>query len=71
MNALIAGLFPYVAARSQAAPFAFFAAMMALQFVIVLLRYPETRGSSLEAIQAQLRPALNTGPKNSRILHAG
>ena len=52
MNALIAGLFPYVAARSQAAPFAFFAAMMTLQFLVVLLRYPETKGSSLEAIQA-------------------
>ena len=54
MNALIAGLFPYIAARSQAAPFAFFATMMLLQFLVVLTIYPETKGSSLEAIQAKL-----------------
>jgi MFS transporter, SP family, arabinose:H+ symporter len=53
MNALIAGTFPLIAARSQAAPFVFFAAMMLLQFFIVLSFYPETKGSSLEAIQAQ------------------
>jgi hypothetical protein len=53
MNALIAGAFPFIAARSQAAPFVFFAVMMLLQFVIVLFLYPETKGSSLEQIQAQ------------------
>jgi SP family arabinose:H+ symporter-like MFS transporter len=53
MNALIAGTFPLIAARSQAAPFVFFAAMMLLQFFAVLFFYPETKGSSLEAIQAQ------------------
>jgi sugar porter (SP) family MFS transporter len=53
MNALIAGVFPYIAARSHAAPFAFFAAMMFLQFFFVLFAYPETKGSSLEAIQAR------------------
>jgi len=52
MNAIIAGVFPYVAARSQAAPFVFFAAMMALQFVVVAAFYPETKGSTLEAIQS-------------------
>jgi len=52
MNAVIAGAFPYVAARSQAAPFVFFAAMMLLQFVVVLAFYPETKGRSLEAIQS-------------------
>ena len=51
-NAIIAGVFPLIAARSQAAPFAFFAAMMLLQFVVVLAFYPETKGRSLEAIQA-------------------
>ena len=51
-NAIIAGVFPFIAARSQAAPFAFFAAMMLLQFVVVLAFYPETKGRSLEAIQA-------------------
>ena len=54
MNALIAGAFPFVANRSQGAPFAFFAVMMLLQFLLVLLLYPETKGRSLEAIQAQL-----------------
>jgi MFS transporter, SP family, arabinose:H+ symporter len=54
MNALIAGAFPLVAARSQAAPFVFFAAMMLLQFFIVLTAYPETKGSTLEAIQTNL-----------------
>jgi MFS transporter, SP family, arabinose:H+ symporter len=52
MNALIAGAFPFVAARSQAAPFVFFATMMLLQFFVVLLVYPETKGRTLEAIQA-------------------
>ena len=53
MNALIAGAFPFIAARSQAAPFVFFAAMMVLQFFTVLFFYPETKGSSLEQIQTQ------------------
>ncbi len=53
MNALIAGVFPLIAARSQAAPFIFFAAMMLLQFFVVLFFYPETKARSLEAIQAQ------------------
>ena len=54
MNALIAGTFPYVAARYQAAPFVFFAAMMLLQLVLVAGVYPETKGQTLEAIQKQL-----------------
>jgi len=53
MNALIAGAFPLVAAKSQAAPFVFFASMMLLQFLIVLFVYPETKGKTLEAIQAK------------------
>jgi MFS transporter, SP family, arabinose:H+ symporter len=51
MNGLIALSFPYIAAKSQATPFAFFATMMLLQFVVVWIVYPETKGSSLEAIQ--------------------
>jgi SP family arabinose:H+ symporter-like MFS transporter len=51
-NALIAGAFPFIAAHSQAVPFAFFAAMMLLQFLIVLIVYPETKGRTLETIQA-------------------
>lgn len=54
MNALIAWAFPFIASRSQAIPFAFFATMMLLQFVVVLFIYPETKGSSLEAIQEKL-----------------
>jgi SP family arabinose:H+ symporter-like MFS transporter len=52
MNAIIAGIFPYIAAKSHALPFVFFAAMMALQFVVVLVVYPETKGKTLEQIQA-------------------
>jgi MFS transporter, SP family, arabinose:H+ symporter len=52
MNALIAGAFPYIAAKSHALPFVFFAAMMAVQFVVVLFIYPETKQRSLEQIQA-------------------
>ncbi len=54
MNSLIAGTFPYVAAKSHAAPFVFFSAMMVLQFLVVAFLYPETKGKSLEAIQAKL-----------------
>jgi SP family arabinose:H+ symporter-like MFS transporter len=52
MNAIIAGIFPLIAARSHAVPFIFFAAMMLLQFFVVLFVYPETKQSSLEQIQA-------------------
>lgn len=55
MNAIVAGVFPYVASHSQAMPFAFFAAMMFLQFLVVLFIYPETRGISLEEIQTKLK----------------
>ena len=47
-NAVIANAFPLIAVHSRALPFAFFAAMMALQFVVVLLVYPETKGYTLE-----------------------
>jgi MFS transporter, SP family, arabinose:H+ symporter len=54
MNAVISGFFPLVAKHSTAAPFAFFSAMMVLQFVVVLLVYPETKGVSLEQLQHRL-----------------
>jgi len=54
MNALISGTFPLMAAKSGAAPFAFFAAMMALQFFVVLFAYPETKGVTLEQMQKQM-----------------
>jgi sugar porter (SP) family MFS transporter len=52
MNALISGLFPLVAAWSKGAPFLVFALMMAVQFVVVLLFFPETKRLSLEEITA-------------------
>ena len=54
MNALISGVFPVVATKSGAAPFAFFAAMMVLQFFVVLSFYPETKGVTLEELQRKL-----------------
>jgi hypothetical protein len=46
--------FPVVAGASAAYAFAFFAAMMAAQFVLVLLFFPETKGLSLEELQQRL-----------------
>ena len=37
-----------------AAPFVFFAAMMVVQFFVVLLAYPETKGVTLEDMQKKL-----------------
>jgi SP family arabinose:H+ symporter-like MFS transporter len=54
MNAIVAGLFPLAAAKSRAVPFVFFAAMMALQFLLVSLFFPETKGKTLEQIQSSL-----------------
>lgn len=54
MDALISGIFPVFALRSGAYPFVFFAAMMVLQFFVVLLFYPETKGITLEEMQARL-----------------
>jgi MFS family permease len=48
MNALIATVFPVIAAHSQGLPFAFFAVCMAVQFIVVLAIFPETRGVELE-----------------------
>ncbi len=58
MNGIIAALFPVIAVKmSRAVPFYFFAAMMAVQFVVVLTIYPETKGRTLEQLQAQLERA--------------
>ena len=54
MNALIAGVFPVLAAKSGGLPFLFFAAMMVVQFFVVLAVYPETKGYSLEEMQRKL-----------------
>lgn len=54
-NAIIAQGFPVIVhSMSTAAPFAFFAAMTAVQFVVVLFFYPETKGQTLEALQRRL-----------------
>lgn len=57
MNAIIAGIFPVIARHSTAAPFLFFAAMMALQFVVVLAFFPETKGVALEKMDARMERA--------------
>lgn len=51
MNALISASFPIVAKSSGAIPFAFFACMMLVQFLVVKSFYPETKNVSLEEIQ--------------------
>jgi hypothetical protein len=56
-NALIAGSFPVIAAHSKAAPFAFFASVMVLQFIAAFFLMPETRGVALERINEQLHSA--------------
>jgi sugar porter (SP) family MFS transporter len=53
MNAGISWVFPIVAVYG-AAPFAFFAAMMVVQFFVVLFVYPETKGITLEEMQDKL-----------------
>ena len=46
--------FPVIAKTSKAAPFGFFALMMVVQFITVLVWYPETKGMSLEMLQHEL-----------------
>ncbi|PZQ61275.1 MAG: MFS transporter [Sphingomonas taxi] len=53
MDALVALAFPLVAQQTRGLPFVVFAAMMAVQFVVVLLFFPETKQRSLEAIGAE------------------
>lgn len=55
MNAAIAESFPIVVhSMSTATPFYLFAVMTGVQFVTVLMFYPETKGQTLEALQRQL-----------------
>jgi len=51
MAGLISLGFPAVAAKSGGYPFVFFSVMMAVQFLVVLLWYPETKGITLEEMQ--------------------
>ncbi len=52
--AAVSWSFPMIAGVSGALAFGFFAGMMLLQFVLVLLYLPETKGVSLERIQKTL-----------------
>jgi MFS family permease len=54
MNAGISLLFPIIAEKSKGLPFLFFAAMMTLQFFVVLFTYPETKGVTLEEMQQKM-----------------
>lgn len=55
MNALLSFAFPVIALRSGAYPFVFFAAMMIVQFFVVLFFFPETKQISLEDLQRKLK----------------
>jgi SP family xylose:H+ symportor-like MFS transporter len=52
--AIVSWTFPIIADTSGALAFGFFAVMMVLQFILVLLFLPETKGVSLEQIQKAL-----------------
>jgi sugar porter (SP) family MFS transporter len=54
MTALLSWIFPLLSAHSAAVPFAFFSAMMVVQFFVVLFVFPETKGISLEDMQHKL-----------------
>jgi sugar porter (SP) family MFS transporter len=55
MNTIIALEFPVlVVSLGRSAPFTFFAAMTVVQFLVVLLFYPETKGQTLEQLQRRL-----------------
>ncbi len=55
MNTLIQLEFPVVVhSMSTATPFVFFSIMTAVQFLVVLFVYPETKGQTLEALQRRL-----------------
>lgn len=53
-NAAISLVFPLMAMSSGAYPFIFFAAMMVIDFFLVLFYYPETSNISLEHLQTNL-----------------
>jgi len=58
MNAILQLYFPVVVhAMSTATPFVFYAAMTVVQFVVVLIVYPETKGQTLEQLQRRLMRA--------------
>ena len=54
LDAVIASAFPVVAAQSKGLPFVFFAAAMAVQFIVVWKFFPETKGISLEDLEQSI-----------------
>jgi len=57
MNTAIALTFPVIAtSMGRGAPFTFFAVMTVVQFVVVLVAFPETKGQTLEQLQRKLVP---------------
>jgi MFS transporter, SP family, arabinose:H+ symporter len=64
MNALVSVAFPVVAAQSQAGPFLVFLVIVLLQFVVVLLFFPETTGVSLEDMEKRMCGASIAGAEN-------
>jgi len=54
MNAIIAFTFPLVANLSRPAPFVFFAVMTVVQWVVVLMTFPETARITLEDMQEKM-----------------
>jgi SP family arabinose:H+ symporter-like MFS transporter len=57
MAALVTKFLPQALDLSKSAPFVFFAAMMVLQFFVVLFIYPETKNVTLEEMQKKLAEA--------------
>jgi SP family arabinose:H+ symporter-like MFS transporter len=55
MNGIISQVFPSMAAKSASLPFVFFAILMAAQFVVTLVFFPETKGLSLEQVEMKLQ----------------
>lgn len=54
MNAIVSAAFPVIATQSQSGPFFMFLVMVILQFLVVLMFFPETSGVRLEDIQRRL-----------------
>lgn len=55
-NALVVGTFPAITSRLGEGVFAGLAFLMGLQFLTILLFYPETKGRTLESLAAGLDP---------------
>lgn len=54
MNAIVSAAFPVIATQSQSGPFFMFLVMVILQFLAVVMFFPETSGVRLEDIQRRL-----------------